>query len=1424
MKFHRPWLRSVATVASVLFVLVACQNATDPNSSSNGPVVASSTFTIASPTRVPDRADWRTSSDTAAVLQDPVCQPTASDGQTSCNETFHLSKPLGTDVLSFELWTLGIRTITLQYTEQGSSTSLDYQAKSTAFDALDTLLLFQYANLSASLKSSFSALGTGASGLVAYYASQILSGNAVYAGKPLPVGMSADSVKKDLVYLGLEGGETVAQLTSLSVTLDAATIHALAGALVQAKLLKSSDTLDWLYPVRVLVPVSAAGNLTAGGDPVSLGGSFSWKKGSIITILPRIGTTKAGDSIPFPLERFPQASDTGWSLGGNLTVRALSATSAGTDTLMVTVSDDAGHSVQSWTLLQVVAAVKADTSTPTISMKNTKIDSTSKTAIVQVAANSSSGIDSVISRAGTSSRKRLGTSLLDTVPLIFGFNLVTDSVYASNGKQAGASDTVNLPKPVTTAPSAPPVVGLLIPSKIPDTVSWGTKNIQLSWSITESTYGTSGAWLNSSPLSAPSTGTTWSGTPQLAVGTNTFKLLAENTDGDTAYSSVVTVVRLSDTIHPVVAWQGRLATGDTLPFKTTGYTASWKVTDLDTLASVLVDGSPGTGVAQGSGVYLYGATLQLRKASKGYDTTLSLLATGGGTGDTARNVVLIHVLADTSHPVILGADSTVLPYGTTGYKFSGTVSDSDTVVVLSATAVANGQAVAASFVRTGNAWTDTVSVASSPVVVTFVATDSAGNSTTKSLTIRVAPSTADHTPPVVARSAPNAQRDTVAWDISTIPLSWAVTDNVGVATVTDNGRALTGSGGVWTDVGNLSMGLNTFVLKATDTSGNASFDTVYVFRAPDLTAPAVTRGAGTNDTVLAAGVASFTPSWTVTDNALQTVTIAGAAVTGASNIYSKSVALTSDSMLITLVATDSSGNTSRDAITVRRLAPATITGAGNSLTASVTATTAANLSGAVLTYSMDKATWHSYPTAGLSVTNSEILYVKDSVGGISQIDSAIYLFAPTITPPSGGYTAAQTVSIKDSGATSIQYYTGATAPSTWSTYSGPLSVTTCTQLHARAALGGATSNAVSATYAFPPSVSPSYGTYAYRKNVTVTAAGADSVQVSMDGASWASVTGTYTVTMNGTYYFRSAINGIFSTSTSGSYKIVHDTSLASVSLSSGSYIVNPVQSGTALSIQQDSLAFGTTSATVTVVPNDTAARVTINGGTSGGVTLVNDTATVFITVTNGPSTQTYTMPLYAHRLGTFTDARDGQTYKKVHIGSQVWMAQNLNFWYDANTPTDTFGVCYNYSTASCQQYGRLYAWHEAMGTSGVYDSTQLNPGTAYQGNCPSGWHMPTDADWSVLAQLHGDFAANGLWQYQKTNDYGFSAVPGGIGHVDGTFENLGSYAYFWAADESNSSGPWNSADARYLSGAYDSPLTGETDLKSDKRSVRCLAN
>jgi hypothetical protein len=86
----------------------------------------------------------------------------------------------------------------------------------------------------------------------------------------------------------------------------------------------------------------------------------------------------------------------------------------------------------------------------------------------------------------------------------------------------------------------------------------------------------------------------------------------------------------------------------------------------------------------------------------------------------------------------------------------------------------------------------------------------------------------------------------------------------------------------------------------------------------------------------------------------------------------------------------------------------------------------------------------------------------------------------------------------------------------------------------------------------------------------------------------------------------------------------------------------------------------------------------------------------------------------ADRKGKFTDSRDGQTYQTIKIDNQVWMAENLNY------RTSSGSWCYDNSSDNCEKYGRLYTWETAKGV------------------CPSGWHLPSTKEWSVLiANLGG---------------------------------------------------------------------------------------
>jgi uncharacterized protein (TIGR02145 family) len=155
--------------------------------------------------------------------------------------------------------------------------------------------------------------------------------------------------------------------------------------------------------------------------------------------------------------------------------------------------------------------------------------------------------------------------------------------------------------------------------------------------------------------------------------------------------------------------------------------------------------------------------------------------------------------------------------------------------------------------------------------------------------------------------------------------------------------------------------------------------------------------------------------------------------------------------------------------------------------------------------------------------------------------------------------------------------------------------------------------------------------------------------------------------------------------------------------------------------------------------------------------------------------------------GTFTDARDGQTYRYVKIGSQYWMAQNLNY---RNTfgEKDTFGLCYDHLASNCAKYGRLYYWDDVVLNA---SSSNASP-SGVQGICPIGWHAPSDTEWGTLIAYVGrDSARIRLSSKTGWNDnengtdlYGFAALPaGGILDDQGSYY-LGNIAFFWTSYES----------------------------------------
>ena len=152
--------------------------------------------------------------------------------------------------------------------------------------------------------------------------------------------------------------------------------------------------------------------------------------------------------------------------------------------------------------------------------------------------------------------------------------------------------------------------------------------------------------------------------------------------------------------------------------------------------------------------------------------------------------------------------------------------------------------------------------------------------------------------------------------------------------------------------------------------------------------------------------------------------------------------------------------------------------------------------------------------------------------------------------------------------------------------------------------------------------------------------------------------------------------------------------------------------------------------------------------------------------------------------GSLTDERDGQVYKTVKIGTQVWMAENLNYADSLKDVVlqDGASFCYDNDDDNCAVGGRFYRWAAAMGLLPTYNNsradTTLLKSSNHRGLCPEGWHIPDTTEWNTLIATVGKGNASALkttsaWLFDAdsigaaTNSTGFSAAPTGVNASSG---------------------------------------------------------
>ena len=192
----------------------------------------------------------------------------------------------------------------------------------------------------------------------------------------------------------------------------------------------------------------------------------------------------------------------------------------------------------------------------------------------------------------------------------------------------------------------------------------------------------------------------------------------------------------------------------------------------------------------------------------------------------------------------------------------------------------------------------------------------------------------------------------------------------------------------------------------------------------------------------------------------------------------------------------------------------------------------------------------------------------------------------------------------------------------------------------------------------------------------------------------------------------------------------------------------------------------------------------------------------------------------------FVDNRDGNRYRTVKIGNQIWMAENLNYKVDSS-------FCYNNQDSNCTKYGRLYTWSAAVGMPesecGLEHKCSL-PSENVQGVCPQGWHLPSTteleallgvsrknlesaSDWHTCKVDEKGNLINGDGNLNSTDECGFSALPART--RDNGSSNF-DHTAFWSSSEKGL------LYASSLEVNCGSGIVNERQLKNVAYSIRCI--
>jgi uncharacterized protein (TIGR02145 family) len=181
--------------------------------------------------------------------------------------------------------------------------------------------------------------------------------------------------------------------------------------------------------------------------------------------------------------------------------------------------------------------------------------------------------------------------------------------------------------------------------------------------------------------------------------------------------------------------------------------------------------------------------------------------------------------------------------------------------------------------------------------------------------------------------------------------------------------------------------------------------------------------------------------------------------------------------------------------------------------------------------------------------------------------------------------------------------------------------------------------------------------------------------------------------------------------------------------------------------------------------------------------------------------------------GNLKDVRDNKLYNTVLIGAQCWMAESFNYGTAIVSTKDQFDnctpekYCYADNPANCTNYGGFYQWDELMAYSDVSGS---------QGICPPSWHVPTEAEWTLLFSnfINNGFAGSAL---KATGYSGFNALIEGVNFFNHGY-NFNNFAgFYWSSDSHGAYKAW-----AHGMNSFNASVSFYPSSRSNAFSVRCI--